>query len=559
MMPKYYSLGLDYGTESARAVLVDVANGREVSTVICNYPHGVMDEFLPGVKKRLPPDWALQHPGDYLKVLGKIAPQALAQAKIKPEQVIGVGVDFTACSIMPIDAAGNPLCLQKKWAKRPHSWLKLWKHHAAQPEADMINALAKKRKQSWLQRYGGLTSSEWMFAKLLQILDEDPTIYNAADKFIEAGDWLVMQLTGNERRSACLAGYKALWSADDGYPKPAFLRALNKDFANVVKDKLCTDVYPLGAKAGEITPEAAAITGLAAGTPVAVAVIDAHSAVPACTVTTPGKMVMIMGTSTCHMMVDKTETPVEGTCGVVKDGIIPGLYGYEGGQSGVGDIFAWYIDNGVPAAYYREARKQKISMHEHLTNLAKKLKPGETGLLALDWINGNRSVLVNADLTGMFVGMNMTTRPEEIYRALVEATAFGTLKIIQTFVDQGVPVRGLYACGGLAEKNPMLMQIYADVTGREIKIAASPQAVALGSAMFGAVVAGKKRGGYSNITAAARKMATLKKKTYKPDKKNHAIYQKLFAEYNKLHDYFGRGENQVMKNLKQIREEVQGG
>ncbi len=554
-MPKRYSLGLDFGTESARALLVDIETGQETATAVCAYRHGVMDEGLPDGQK-LPHDWALQHPADWLEALAEMVPAVLRKAGAAPEQVVGIGSDFTSCTVLPIDKAGRPLCLSPKWADRPHAWPKLWKHHAAQPEADKINAVARKRREKWLARYGGRISSEWLFSKLLQILDEDREIYHAMDRFIEASDWIILQLTGNERRNSCCAGYKAMWNAREGYPSQNYLRALHPDLENAVEEKLSADIYPLGDMAGRLMGEIARHIGLATGTPVAVGMIDAHTAVPACGVTAPGTLVMIMGTSTCHMLLSKREKMVEGISGVVKNGIVPGLYGYEAGQAGVGDIFAWCVGNGVPRSYYEEAEKRGLSMHQYLTSLVEGQQPGQSGLLALDWWNGCRSVLVNADLTGLLVGASLTTRPEEIYRALIEATAFGTLKIIETFTSQGVPIKEICACGGLADKNPMLMQIYADVTGRELKVSASSQTVALGSALFGAVVAGKAGGGYDSIADAARKMARLKGKSYVPNKENHKLYKQLYAEYEKLHDYFGRGKNPVMKTLKQIRAKV---
>ncbi|MBE7557417.1 ribulokinase [bacterium] len=554
-MPKRYSLGLDFGTESGRAVLVDIETGQETATAVCPYRHGVLDECLPD-GTRLPHDWALQHPADWLEVVAEIVPSVLRQAGAAPEQVVGIGSDFTSCTVLPIDKKGQPLCLSPKWAKRPHAWPKLWKHHAAQPEADRINALAKKRREKWLPRYGGKISSEWLFSKLLQILDEDPEIYHEMDRFIEASDWIVMQMTGAERRNSCCAGYKAMWHARDGYPSKAYFRALHPQLENVVEEKLSKDIYPLGSVGGRLVGELARHMGLATASPVAVGMIDAHTAVPACGVTAPGTLVMIMGTSTCHMLLSRREKLVEGISGVVKDGIVPGYYGYEAGQAGVGDIFAWCVGNGVPESYYDEARKRGMSMHQYLTSLVQDQKPGQSGLLALDWWNGCRSVLVNADLTGLLVGASLTTRPEEIYRALIEATAFGTRKIIETFVSQGVPIKEICACGGLADKNPLLMQIYADVTGRELKVSASSQTVALGSALFGAVVAGKAGGGYDSIADAAKKMARLKDRSYVPNKENHKIYKQLYAEYEKLHDYFGRGRNPVMKTLKEIRARV---
>jgi L-ribulokinase len=366
-------------------------------------------------------------------------------------------------------------------------------------------------------------------------------------------------MTGNERRNSCTAGYKAMWSKADGYPSKEFFKALHPKMENIVAEKMSTDIYPIGAKAGELTPEMAERMGLLPGTAVAVANVDAHVAVPAATVTEPGKMVMIMGTSSCHMVLGKEPKIVEGMCGYVEDGIIPGYFGFEAGQSCVGDHFAWFVDNCVPASYFEEAKEKGISVHELLTEKASKLRPGESGLVALDWWNGNRSVLVDVDLTGVMLGMTLATKPEEIYRALIEATAYGTNIIIDAFQSNGVEVSELYACGGLPERNPMLMQIYSDVTGREMKIAASAQTPALGSAMFGAVVAGAASGGYDTIFDAAKKMGGVKDVTYRPIPENHEIYKKLFAEYKLLHDYFGRGANDVMKRLKALREKMHGG
>lgn len=552
-MPKY-SLGIDFGTLSERTILVDAADGREIATSVYDYPNGVIDDRLPETNEKLPPDWALQDPADYLRALEITVPAVLKEAGVSAEDVIGIGVDFTACTVIPIDKAGQPLCFDPRWRKNPHSWVKLWKHHAAQPEATRINELAREMGEPWLNRYGGKVSSEFFFPKAMQILDEAPEVYEAADKLIEAGDWIVLQMTGSERRNACAAGYKAIWSKREGYPSKEFLKALHPKLENIVDDKMSRDIYPIGAKAGELTAGMAKKMGLMPGIPVAVASIDAHVAVPAATVTGPGKMVMIMGTSTCHMVLGKEPIIVEGMCGYVEDGIIPDYFGFEAGQACVGDHFAWFVENCVPAAYSEEAKRRGISVHELLSEKASKLAPGESGLVALDWWNGNRSVLVDADLTGMMIGMTLATKPEEIYRALIEATAYGTNIIIDAFASSGVEVTELYACGGLPERNPMLMQIYADVTGREMKIAASPQTVALGSAMFGAVVAGKAAGGYDSIFDAAKKMARVKDEMYKPIAKNHEIYKKLFAEYKLLHDYFGRGTNDVMKRLKGMRE-----
>ncbi len=551
-----YSIGVDFGTESGRAVLVDVADGREVATSIYSYLNGVIDYKLPDSDVRLEPDWALQDPEDYLRTFQMTIPAILQKSGVNPADVIGLGVDFTACTMLPVKVDGTPLCVLPEFRKQPHAWVKLWKHHAAQPEADKINLTARQMKLGWLDRYGGKISSEWFFSKVLQILDEAPEIYAAADRMLEATDWVIWQLTGVETRNSCTAGYKALWSKREGFPDKSYFKALDPRLENVVDEKMTRIIQPIGDRAGGLTEQAAQWTGLKPGTAIAIANVDAHVAVPAVAVTKPGSMAMIMGTSICHMVLGDEEHIVPGMCGYVEDGIIPGFFGYEAGQSCVGDHFAWFVENCVPAVYVREAKERGIDIHQLLEEKAAKLKPGESGLLALDWWNGNRSVLVDVDLTGLLLGATLATKAEEIYRTLIEATAYGTRVIVDTFQDNGVPIHELVACGGLPEKNKLLMQIYADVTGREIKVSASKQTPALGSAMFGVVAAGKSVGGYDSIYAAAQKMAHLKDETFKPIPENQKVYEKLFAEYLRLHDYFGRGENNVMKTLKHIKAEV---
>lgn len=551
-MPRY-TIGVDFGSESGRAVLVDVSNGKEIATSVYPYSHSVIDEKLPDTDIRLELDWALQDPDDYLRTFQNTIPDVLKQSGVKADDVIGLGIDFTACTMLPTKKDGTPLCDLPEYRKNPHSWVKLWKHHAAQPEADKINETARAMGESWLDRYGGKISSEWFFSKVLQIANEDPAIYKAADRMIEAADWVVWRLTGVETRNSCTAGYKAIWSKREGFPSKAFFKALNPLIENVVEEKMSTTIIPIGQKAGGLTDEAAKWTGLRAGTPVAIANVDAHVAVPAATVVKPGTMVMIMGTSTCDMVLGTEEHIVPGMCGYTEDGIIPGYFGYEAGQSCVGDHFAWFVENCVPAAYTKEAADRKVDIHKLLEEKASKLKPGESGLVALDWWNGNRSVLVDVNLTGMMLGMTLATKPEEMYRALIEATAYGKRMIIETFQKNGVPVNELVACGGLPDKNPMLMQIYADVIGVPLKISASKQTPALGSAMFGAVVAGKAAGGYDSIVDAAKAMAAVKDVVYKPIAANQMVYEKLYQEYVILHDYFGRGANDAMKRLKAIK------
>jgi L-ribulokinase len=553
-----YTIGVDFGTESGRALLVDVADGREVATYVHPYGDGVIDDTLPSSGAKLPPDFALQNPMDYIETFKTAVPAVLDESGVDPADVIGVGIDFTACTMMPALADGTPLCTLDAWKDNPHAWVKLWKHHAAQPEADKINATAAEMGEPWLTRYGSKISSEWFFSKALQILDEAPEIYDAADRLLEGADWVVWQLTGEEKRNSCTAGYKAIWSKREGYPDSAFFKALDPRFENVVDQKMSRDIYPIGDKAGELTEQAAAWTGLLPGTAVAIANVDAHVSVPAATVTEVGRMVIIMGTSNCHMVLGEEERRVPGMCGVVEDGIIPGLFGFEAGQSCVGDHFAWFVDSCVPAAYEKEAEKKGVNLHQLLEQKAAQLKVGESGLLALDWWNGNRSTLVDVDLTGMLLGATLATKPEEIYRALIEATAYGTRVIIEAFEENGVAVNEIVATGGLPGRNKLLMQIYADVSGREIRVAATEQAGALGSAMFGAVAAGKARGGYDTIFEAAQEMARLQDVTYKPIPENQVVYDKLYAEYVTLYDYFGRGQNDVMKRLKALKAEVRG-
>jgi L-ribulokinase len=540
-----YTIGVDFGTESGRAVLVDIRDGREVATAVYPYANGVIDTVLPSSGAALPPEWALQDPDDYIRTFTHTIPEVLARAHVNAEDVIGIGIDFTACTIVAADAQGRALCQLPEWRNEPHAWVKLWKHHAAQPEADEVNRVARERGEGFLERYGGKISSEWLFPKILQTLREAPHVYAAADRFMEAADWVILQLSGQECRNACTAGYKAMWHKRDGYPPPAYFAALDPRLRNVTSEKLSLRIHPPGERAGGLLPEMAERLGLKAGTAVAVANVDAHVSVPACTVVEPAKMVMVMGTSICHMVLGTEQRIVPGMCGVVEDGILPGYFGYEAGQSAVGDIFAWFVDRGVPPEYHNGG-----DVHALLAERAARLRPGESGLLALDWWNGNRSVLVDVDLTGLLVGMTLQTRAEEIYRALIEATAFGTNVIIRNFRDHGVPVDALYACGGLPERNPLLMQIYADVCDMPIRVSASSQTPALGSAMFAAVAGG----GHATILEAGEAMARVRPEVYVPDPAAHAVYELLYAEYVRLHDYFGRGENPMMKRLLAIRD-----
>jgi L-ribulokinase len=546
------TIGVDYGTLSGRAVVVRVADGAELGSAVHEYRHGVMDRTLAASGERLPPDWALQEPQDYVDVLREAVPAALRASGVDPADVIGIGTDFTASTVMPVTADGTPLAWLDEHRENPHAYVKLWKHHAAQSHADRITRLAEERKEPWLARYGGRISSEWEFAKGLQLLEEGPEIYAAMDRWIEAADWIIWQLCGRETRNLCTAGYKGIYQ-DGEFPDRDYLAALNPEFTGFVEDKLRGPLAELGSRAGDLTAEAAGWTGLPEGIAVAVGNVDAHVTAPAAQASEPGQMLMVMGTSTCHVMSSDRLGEVPGMCGVVRDGIIPGEWGYEAGQTGVGDIFAWYVDNQVPASEHEAARERGQSIHTYLSERSAEQPVGAHGLVALDWHNGNRSVLVDHELSGLVLGTTLSTRPEDVYRALLESTAFGTRKIIESFEASGVPVRELFVAGGLL-KNPILMQMYSDVTRLPLSLITSEQGPALGSAMHAAVAAGA----YDDIHAAAAAMGKSERGVYTPDERAAEAYDPLYAEYATLHDYFGRGANDVMHRLRRIRDRALG-
>jgi L-ribulokinase len=547
-----YVVGVDFGTLSGRALVVRVSDGAELGTAVHEYRHAVMERELATTGEPLPPDWALQDPADYVAVLRTAVPAAIKNAGVDPGAVIGIATDFTACTVLPATSDGTPLCQLPGLEGRPHAYPKLWKHHAAQAHADRINALAHERKEPWIARYGGKISSEWQYAKGLQLLEEDPEMYARADRWIEAADWIIWQLTGTETRNACTAGYKGIWQ-DGHYPSRDFLAALNPDFAGFAEDKLTHPVAELGTKAGSLTAQAADWTGLPEGIAVAVGNVDAHVTAPAARAVEPGQMVLIMGTSTCHVINSAGLAEVPGMCGVVDGGVIAGQFGYEAGQSAVGDIFGWFIDQAVPGPLRQEAEVRGISVHDLLTEQAAALPAGAHGLVALDWEGGNRSVLVDHRLSGVIAGLTLATRPHEIYRALLESTAFGTRVIVEAFESSGVPVTEVIVAGGLL-KNELLMQIYADVTRHALSVIDSDQGPALGSAIHAAVAAGA----YPDVPTAAQAMGKVRRQVYTPVPENSAIYDELYAEYVLLHDYFGRGGNEVLHRLRALRDRILG-
>lgn len=540
-----YVVGVDFGTLSGRALVVRVSDGAELASAEHGYAHGVVTDTVPGGGARLPSQSALQVPADYVDVLRTAVPAAVERAGIDAADVIGIGTDFTACTMVPVRHEGTPLCELAEFADRPHAYAKLWRHHSPQPQADRINAVAERRGEWWLPRYGGLISSEWEFAKALEILDADPEVYAAMDHFVEAADWIVWQLCGSYVRNACSAGYKGI-RQDGRYPSREFLAEVRPAFADFVTDKLDHRIGRLGQRAGGLTAQAAAWTGLPEGITVAVGNVDAHVTVAAADALAPGHLVAIMGTSTCHVMNSDVLREVPGMCGVVEGGISEGRWGYEAGQSGVGDIFGWFVDNCVPESYHVQARERGLTLHDHLTELAGRQEVGQHGLVALDWHSGNRSVLVDHELSGVMIGQTLETTCVDMYRALLEATAFGTRMIVETFVHSGVPVRELVVAGGLL-KNTLLMQIYADAVGLPLSVVPSAQAPALGSAIHAAAAAGA----YPDVAAAAGRMGRRRRDAYTPIPENAAAYDRLYREYVAAYEWFGRG-NDMMRRLRRI-------
>ncbi len=557
-----YTIGLDYGTNSVRCVIVDTSDGRELGTCIYEYETGQEGIILDPSDHNL----ARQNPADYLKGIeittaGAIAQAHKAELKFDPKDIVGIGVDTTGSTPLPVDKNGTPLATLDNFMDNPNAHAWLWKDHTGYAEAAEITELAKNERPEYLAKCGGTYSSEWFFSKILHCLRTDPGVFDAAYTWVEHADWLPAVLTGTHApdklvRCRCAAGHKAMFNNDwGGYPDAKFLAKLDPKLAKL-RETLSNKTFAVDKPAGKLTKDWADKLGLTAGIPVAMGAFDAHLGAVGAGIK-EGVLVKIIGTSTCDMVVastDKKLPDVPGICGIVDGSILPGYYGLEAGQSAVGDIFNWLVN-------YIQPGGKKEGSHENLTEKAAKLKPGQSGLLALDWNNGNRTILVDQRLTGLLLGQTLHTRPEEIYLALIEATAFGALTIINRFEEYSVKINEVVNCGGIAEKNPLLMQIYADVTGREMKISRSAQTCALGSAIAGAVVAGKAAGGHDNYADAQAAMCGVKEKTFKPIAKNVEIYKQIYKLYKQLHDSFGikdHTENlyNVMKDLLEIKEKA---
>lgn len=553
-----YAIGLDYGTNSVRALVVDVQTGEELGSGVFAYPSGDSGILL----NARDPNLARQNPQDYLDGLEQSVRSALAEAAARddfdPAGVIGIGVDTTGSTPIPVDAEGRPLGLNERFRENLNAQVWLWKDHTSHAEAKEITDRAAQLRPEYLAKCGGIYSSEWFWSKILHCQRVDPEVAEAAHTWVEHADWIPAVLSGTEhpdrlKRSVCAAGHKAMFHTEwGGYPDADFLASLSPRLVRVGAS-LPDRAYNVSEPAGTLTEHWAERLGVPAGIPVAVGAFDAHLGAIGSGIQ-PGTLVKIIGTSTCDLMIsplDRDLADVPGLCGIVPESVLPGQYGLEAGQSAVGDIFNWFVDRICPAGMG----------HEELTAEAERLRPGESGLLALDWHNGNRTVLVDQRLTGMILGLTLYTRPAEIYRALVEATAFGARVIMERYEEYGVPVERIINCGGISVKNPMVMQIYADVMGRPVQISRSAQTCALGAAVSAAVVAGADAGGYDAFSDAVTAMTGVRDTTFEPIPENRAIYDKLFGLYRRLHDAFGVKDSSddlfdVMKILLDIRDEA---
>ena len=540
---KQYVIGMDFGTLSARALLIDTTDGSETAVAEYIYPHGILPtDYFPGIT--LDAVTMLQHPQDYLDAAMFTLRELLQKTGIDPTCVKAIGVDFTSSTVLPVTADGTPLCFLPEFQNEPQAYVKLWNHHGAQAEADQITQIAAQRNEPWLINYGNRVSSEWLMPKLYEVYNKAPEVFNRTERYLEAGDWLVWQLTGTESHSSSMAGYKALWQSGSGYPSNDFWAAVDPALSQIIGTKVAPDVIPMGCVAGYLTEKAAAESGLVAGITVAAPCIDAHAALPAAGITSSGKLMIIAGTSCCHLLLADEMHPVDGICGCVPDGMIPGFVAYEGSQGSFGDMFGWFVENCVPASYHAEAAANSKKLFALLDEKASQLKIGESGILVLDWWNGNRMPLSDFDLTGTILGLTLRTKPEHIYRGILEAAAFGTKSVVDLLTDNGVEIREVYAGGGISKKNPFLMQMMADVLGMTIRVVETNQAGAKGIAAIAAVAGGC----FTTLEEAAAVIADPCNTVYTPNAECTELYRPLYEEYKSLVEYFGK-INPVLKKL----------
>ena len=540
-----YTLGIDYGTLSARSVLMNCQDGSVAASATMAYPHAVMDRSLPD-GTRLPDAWALEDAEDYILALKKTVREVMETSGVSKEDVIGLSIDFTSCTVVAADEQGRTLSALEQFRFRPHAYTKLWKHHGAQAQADEINDLLTRKGMIDEPRFGGAISPELLLPKILQVLREDPEVYRAASVFLEAGDWLTWNLTGQLRRSGNMAAYKAMWTPEEGYLPKELLMELDPGLENLVEEKLRGEICPAGGCIGYLTTEWADMLGLAPGIAVGASIIDSHAGMPGSGICRKGQMMLVLGTSSVELLLSDHPYASNGVVGAVKGAIMPGYYSLEAGLAAVGDMYGWFVDGFVPASY-------GVNLHQVLSEKAQKLKPGESGLLALDWWNGNKTPYVNGDLSGVLVGLTLQTRPEEIYRALIEATAYGTRMIMEEFMKSGAVVDEVIVSGGIAEKNPLVLRIFTDVLNRPIRISASDQTAALGSAMYAAAAAGEEAGGFASVAQAAEALARLKDEVCLPDPGHAQVYDRLYGLYEELVECFNPRKTRILKVLRDLK------
>ncbi len=548
-----YSIGLDFGTLTARAVIVDVETGRELATSTFGYQDAIIDTVLPETGIHLPADFALQNPRDYQEAVVSLLRDILHRSGVCAEDVIGIGVDSTASTVLALDENYMPLCLRPEFKNNPHSWIKMWKHHSPQEQADRINEIAGRLNEPFLRRCGGKVSVEWYYPKMLETLEKAPDVFNGAAYFVELGDWIVYLLTGEKKRSSAIASLHANWDSVQGMPSEAFFHSLHPKMSEKVKQNAEIPIASIFSPAGKLTKEIAEQTGLSEHTTVSMADTDSPVALFSLDVTAERTGALILGTSSVFMLLSQKEHYIPGAMASVKDQMMPGFFGNMFGQSAVGDSFEWFVKNLVPYQYYLDARSKDKSVFDVMNDAMERLQPGDEHILAMDWFNGSRSLLQNASLSGVLVGMTLSTRPEQIYRALVESTAFGLKKILNAIQDANIPIDQIKACGGLARKSPAIMQIYADILELPIYTTSSAQTIGQGAAILGALAAGSENGGYDQIEDAVRAMKCPVAACYTPREEYRQLYRELYAQYEEVYRFFGKETPQIMQILRRTQ------
>jgi len=539
-----YSIGIDFGTGSGRVLIIDIKTGSIIGMSVIHFKNEKVKENLANVD--VPYTFALQDPTEYIRVLKEGIPEAIKNAKIHKSQIVGLGIDATSASILLTDNQFKPLSEYQILKKEPHSYLKLWKHHGANKEAEKMLEVARNNKSRWLGNYGFNVNSEWMIPKVLELINHAPNIVKKAAHIMEVGDWLTSKLIEENVRSNCSRGFKTFWNEEEGFFYE-YYKKVDSQLPKIINEKLEGRLVKIGEKAGHISTKMSTELGLPANLPIAPSIIDAHASLLGIGSTQKNELTMVMGTSTCHLMLHDEQKQIPGISGNVKDAIIPNLFAYEAGQSAVGDLFN-HVANRAPKSYLDEAKNRKMHIYELLEEKASLKSPGQTGLIALDWHNGNRSILSDSKLRGVLIGETLNTKIEDIYKAYMEATAFGAKMIINNYEEWGMQIDKVFACGGIPQKNELLMQIYADILNRPIHVSASYYAPAIGAAILGSV-AGRE---HETVVEAVHDMKQPISKTVHPISQNVKNYQKLFEIYKTIHDYYGLQSHDIMQQLDEL-------